>query len=273
MPDRTRNDIARQAANLVGAVAQAAAGPLGFLVGLDIGAVSDQNRTTVVPANYAFAIWGPIFLLAFGYALYQALPGQRANPLLRRIGWWTAGAFACNAVWELLFPSRQFLLAQVVIVGIWLCLAVAFVRIVAALRSGSTAGERWLVALPIGLMFGWLTAAATVSIATTAVALGADATGTGATVGGAALLLLGGGVAAGVVARAQGAPAQTWGPYLLAVLWALAAVAVDHAGETPPTAATAAALAVVLAAVTLLVHRPRRSGAVPAGTAPGGQAA
>jgi hypothetical protein len=46
-------DIARQAANVVGAVAQAALGSFGFLFGLDVGRVADENRTLVVPAGYA----------------------------------------------------------------------------------------------------------------------------------------------------------------------------------------------------------------------------
>lgn len=260
MHDRTPNDAARRVANVLGAIAQVVAGFFGVAVGLDVGAVSDQNRTTIVPSGYAFAIWGPIFLLALAYAAYQALPRQRTDPLLRRIGWFTAAGFAGNAVWEVLFPARQFVASQVLIVAVWVCLAVAFARIVDGMRAGATAGERWLVALPIGLLFGWLTAATAVGVATTLVALGVAAAGPAAVFGGAALLVFGAAVAGAVVARAKAGPWQAWIPYLAAVLWALAAVAVGHRSDAPAVAVTAIVLAVVLVAVAALV-RPLQPGA------------
>src|SRR5918998_4968409 len=117
-------DVVRQVANVVGAVFQIAA-PIA--TGPAIGRISDEYSTLVVPADYAFAIWTPIFLLALIYAGYQALPANRENPLLRRIGWFSALAFFSNGVWEILFPAREFALSQVVFVGISTGAVVAFV--------------------------------------------------------------------------------------------------------------------------------------------------
>ena len=94
-------DVVRQVANVVGAVFQIAA-PIA--TGPAIGRISDEYSTLVVPADYAFAIWTPIFLLALVYAGYQALPANRENQLLRRIGPFSALAFFANGTWELLFP-------------------------------------------------------------------------------------------------------------------------------------------------------------------------
>jgi hypothetical protein len=47
----------------------------------------------IEPAGYAFAVWALIFALSLVYAVYGALRANRENPLLRRIGWYTAGAF------------------------------------------------------------------------------------------------------------------------------------------------------------------------------------
>ena len=40
------------------------------------------NRLPIyfVPANYVFSIWGVIYTLLIGYAVYQARPSQRENP-------------------------------------------------------------------------------------------------------------------------------------------------------------------------------------------------
>ena len=64
-------DTVRQTANVVGALFQVLAGPLGMLIfGVGVGAVSDANSTLVVPAGYAFSIWGLIFALCLAYAVY-----------------------------------------------------------------------------------------------------------------------------------------------------------------------------------------------------------
>jgi hypothetical protein len=256
-------DSVRSVANVVTAIFQVVAIPAGALFfGTEVGRVSTENDTLVVPADYAFVIWSPIFLLCLAYAVYQALPAHRENPLLRRVGPFTAGAFTLNGLWEILFPARQFLLAQVVIVGIFACAAVAYFRLVLVARERSLgAKERWLVALPIGLLFGWITAATLVSFATTFVALGLLEGGIGEAVLGAALLLTGGLVASVVLLAEEAAPLQGYLAYTVAVLWALAGVVVNQYDESVLTtvAALVAAVPVTLVVVSKLFgDRTRR---------------
>jgi len=78
MDSSTPGDVARQVAVVAGVVFQTIGSGLAP-AGTDVGALSDANRTLVVPADYAFVIWGPIFLLCLAYAVYQALPAQRAD--------------------------------------------------------------------------------------------------------------------------------------------------------------------------------------------------
>ena len=74
--DRKR-DLSRQVATIVGALFQVLAGAI-----VPIAAIAGDTPSLVRPVDYAFAIWGPIFLLCLAYAVYQALPTNRANPLL-----------------------------------------------------------------------------------------------------------------------------------------------------------------------------------------------
>jgi hypothetical protein len=134
-----RWDLARQAANLVGALFQVGA-PV--LTSEAVGWVSDENGTLVVSADYAFSIWALIFLLCLAYAAYGALPANRESPLLRRVGWFSAGAFLFNGLWEILFPARQFLLAQALVVAIFVCAAFAYLRIARSGPGGLGATER-----------------------------------------------------------------------------------------------------------------------------------
>lgn len=262
MGTRNRCDVARQAANVVGALFQVA---VPVLTGPAIGQISEENRTLIVPAGYAFAIWTPIFLLCFAYAAYQALPANRENRLLRRIGLFTAGAFFFDGLWELIFPARQFLLAQAVIVGIFVCAGVAYLRAQRAggadeATSASSRAERWLVALPIGLLFGWITAATLVSF-TTFVGIGLPGGGPGEAVLGAALLLFGGLVASAAILAGKAGPPQGYLAYAAAVLWALVGVVVNQYGVSVVTTGTAT-IAAVLVALTLFgalrAGRPRR---------------
>ena len=257
MNERGRRGVARQVANVAGALFQVGA-PV--LTSEAVGRVSDENGTLVVPADYAFSIWGLIFFLCLAYAAYQALPANRESLLLRRVGWFSAGAFLLNGLWEILFPARQFLLAQVVIVAIFVCASVAYLRIARSERGVLSAGERWLVALPLGLLFGWITAATLVSFATTFVALGLLDGGIGEVILGAALLLTGGLVASAVLLAGEAAPPQGYLAYAAAVLWALVAVVVNQydASFLTTVAALVAAVPVALAVTGKLLGRPGR---------------
>ena len=98
-----RRDVVRQVAVGFGAIFQVVA-PV--FSGPAIGRVSAENPTLVIPGDYAFVIRTPIFVLALIFALYGALPSNREDPLLRRIGWFAALAFFSNGVWELLLVPR-----------------------------------------------------------------------------------------------------------------------------------------------------------------------
>src|SRR5512135_3282915 len=69
------------------------------LNGLNTGQISDRFNVYFVPAGYVFAIWGLIYIGLIAFAIYQALPSQRANPRLRAIGWWIVLGGLANSAW------------------------------------------------------------------------------------------------------------------------------------------------------------------------------
>ncbi len=123
--------------------------------------ITDQRIPLIEPALYAFFIWGPIFFLSLAYSIYQALPALRSDPVLRRIGWFTAASFFCTGLWSVFVPERRTLATLAVFVVAWACLAVAFVRIAAGRAPGIAVQA--LVATPVGVFLGWVTAAVLVS--------------------------------------------------------------------------------------------------------------
>ena len=242
-------DLARQAANVVGALFQVGAT---VAASVSIQEVVDQGpRSLVEPALYAFAIWSLIFALSLAYAAYGALPANRENPLLRRVGWFTAGAFFCTGMWSVFVPLRQFALAQLMLLGIFAFLLFAYLRLARHARErGLGAGERWLVALPLGPFLGWVTAANAVSLTSEVVRLGlVDSGGAGEVLVGSALLLLGGALAAALVQLGRTGPPQGYLAYGLTVLWALVGIVVNQHDASLVTtgAAVVAVVPVVLA--------------------------
>jgi hypothetical protein len=238
--------FARQFAVIFTAIFQVYAAYIG---GQSTGAIAQEFRSLILPATYAFAIWGPIFILCAVYAVYQALPGQRENPVFRAIGWWTAGAFLANGVWIYVYDGRMFVLAQLVIFASFVCAGMAYLRFAREAPATRVASiDNWLVGPTLGLLFGWITAANVVSVANTLVSQGFAPVGQGAAVGGAALLLFGGAVAFFVILSTKTGAAGGWIAYGAAVIWALVAVAVEHWGASLLTASAA-----VIAAILVLV--------------------
>jgi hypothetical protein len=247
-----KRDLSRQVATIVGALFQVLAGAI-----VPIAAIAGDTPSLVGPVDYAFAIWGPIFLLCLAYAVYQALPANRANPLLRRVGWFFAGAFFLNGLWEVLVPLRQPVLLQVILAGVFACLAVAYLRLVRSEHGVLGRADRWLVALPLGLLFGWITAANVVSFNDTLVETGLLGSGVGGALVGASLLLAGAAVAYVMIWVSKAGPLQGLVAYAGAVLWALVGVVVNQYDASLLT--TGAALVSAALVAMAMISTLRRS--------------
>jgi hypothetical protein len=245
------SDVARQFANVFAAIFQVYAS---YTVGSAVGSIAQEYRSLILPAPFAFAIWGPIFILCGFYALHQALPAQRENPVYRAIGWWTVGAFLMNGAWSYAYTSRQFILAQAIIFAGFVFAGgsyLRFARVAPAPRT--TPIDNWLIGPTLGLLFGWITAANVAGLAGTLITQDVVAIGQGAEIRDAALLLLGGAVACFVILASRKGPHGAWVSYCAAVLWALVGVIVEQRSTSTITTAVAAisAILVLLAAFGL----------------------
>ena len=189
---------------------------LGF--GDPIGDRSDSVRTLITPSGWAFAIWGPLFFGSAVYALWQALPGQRSNVLLDKIGWPSVIALSMQGFWATYtqFANLTFVSAIIILTSL-VALLVILRRLVAFERPFSRA-ERIIVTITFSALAAWLTAASIVNISASLVYHG---------IGGnmdfplisAGIVIIGGIIAALAVARSRGNP---W--YALVFCWALLAI-------------------------------------------------
>lgn len=154
-------DILRQSANvlsvLVALTVNALANSLP-LNGQNTGQISDRFQVYFVPAGYVFAIWGVIYLGWIAFALYQALPAQRENPRLRRLGYWFALSGLFNAAWLFCWHYNLFGLSVLVMLGLLGTLLAGYLRLdVGRARPG--AAGRWAVDVPFGIYLGWISVA------------------------------------------------------------------------------------------------------------------
>jgi translocator protein len=238
-------------------VAAAAASQSGLLAGDDVGTISDRYDSAVDPAGYAFSIWGLIYLASLVLAVYQAAATRRDDPRLQRLRVPLLCAFALNGLWIVSFQQEQFVLAQVIIVGLTAALAVAYAGLAGAGRPRSRA-ERWLVYATVGLYLGWATVATVAGASTTLLALGVDDLLLPAAPWGVVLMVVAAAVVAGVTAAGPPEPG-----FPLAGAWALAAIAIEQgtARDRPSVALTAAlAAAAGIAALTWREYRVNRRG-------------
>jgi hypothetical protein len=74
----------------------------GLMNNTTIGKISGGLRTLFTPAGYAFSIWGLIYLLLLGFAIYQGrslFVKVRDDDFVLKIGWWFVISCIANSFW------------------------------------------------------------------------------------------------------------------------------------------------------------------------------
>ncbi|MGY1671832.1 hypothetical protein [Geodermatophilus sp. SYSU D00710] len=215
----------------------------GVLGGLVSGATGDygdaeESDSRVLPADWAFGIWFPVYAGSLAYAAETARPSRRRDPLLRRTGWPAAAAYALAGTWVRLRPRQQ----VPVVAATMAAAALAHTR---AGAGPARPADRWTVRLPLGLFAGWLTLA---SVAAPTEVLLAEGVRPGPRAADAWGVAMTGAAAAIASAVARGIPSSRG--YPAAVVWGLVAAAVRNAmaGRRVPAAAAALAAGAVTAA-------------------------
>jgi hypothetical protein len=256
----SRNPRWQQGLNLVLPFTQVLATYLAFTTGLgvDISTLADTANVPVTPADYTFAIWSFIYPACIVYGIYQALPRQHDNELLRRIRPFTASAFTANTLWAIVYQLGFFWLSVLIIV--WMLVSLVLVLIQFVRFQGSfTRPEFWCAVLPLSVFAAWITVA---TIANTSFTLRASGyvslLGLSETVWASLMLLIAGGVAAFVLVVSRGNVG-----YGFTILWAFVGIIVANLIRDPNT--LIAVLAGLVAASIGIVFWWSRSRPAPKG--------
>ncbi|MEP9401645.1 hypothetical protein [Sphingomonas sp. VNH70] len=242
------------------ALLQIATPTLPFLgIGRPIGEQSDAVRTLVTPAGWAFSIWGVLYFGSLVFAVVQALPARRDDPLFAPLRLPAAGAFLGNALWAAYTQVYGLALPSVVIILFTLACLLSCYRGFAHRPHPFTPVQRWGAMVPLSALASWLTVASIVNIAATLRFYGVD--GGSITPGIAAgVLIVGGLIAAVAIVRGNGNL-----PYAVVFLWALSAIYAAGGQQAGAVAfAVALAAALVISAVALALLRRAEARGTPA---------
>jgi benzodiazapine receptor len=215
--------------------------------------ISDRFDVFFVPAGYAFSIWGLIFLGLIAFAVYQALPAQRENARLRRVGYLFALSCVANISWLFLWHYEVFVLTLVAMLALLLLLIAIYLRLdIGRAQVGGV--ERWLVDVPFSVYLGWITVATIANVTVVLDYLGWNGWGISPQVW-TVIMLFAGLVIATAMSLTRGDVA-----YSLVLIWAYVGIAVKH-GDTPVVAVTAwvtAALIGLMLVIGVLLKRGRQ---------------
>ena len=195
------------------------------------------ERPAIQPAGYAFSIWGLIYLWLLAHAVF-GLSKRRNNRAFLRPALPLLVSGLLGSVWLAIASSAP-------ITATFVILVMGGLAMLAYLRADQ-AQDRWLLAAPLAIYAGWLTAACGVSVGVILAGYGV-LSNTGAALVMLAVVIA---VALFVQARRPGMPV-----YGATVVWAAVGVVLANWADTQTVALTAAGGAVIVALWTLITLR------------------
>jgi hypothetical protein len=229
-----RKDLIRQIVNVLAVILTITINILANALpinGQNTGEISDSFQVFFVPAGYVFAIWGLIYIGLLAFAVYQALPAQRENPRLRKIGYWFLLSCLANSVWIFMWHYNLFPLSLLVMLVLLASLLVIYLRLDVGRTRVSTT-ERWCVNNVFSVYLGWITVATVANVTDVLHDLGWNGFGIAPETWAVIMLIVA--AALGVVMALTRRDVA----YLLVLAWAFAGIGVKQAA-VPLVATTA----------------------------------
>ncbi|MEM7772206.1 MAG: tryptophan-rich sensory protein [Cyanobacteria bacterium P01_E01_bin.6] len=209
--------------------------------GENIGSLSNSlfQDVLIIPANYAFIIWGLIYVELLIFATYQLRTTQSNNPRLRQAGYWLVAACVTQNIWVVLFLLRQFSLSVVAMAAILISLAIYYCNLDVG-AADVPKKEVWRVHLPVSIYLGWISVASIVNVAIALYRMSWK--GWGLSPEAWTIVMMAIATFIGIWILIQRADVV----YPLVLVWAFVAIAIKHA-EKPLIAGVALSLGTVLA--------------------------
>jgi hypothetical protein len=221
----------------------------GLLSGTTVGEISAKYQSLFTPADYAFSIWGLIYLMLAGFVIYQGrgLFKQVENDdFILQIGWWFVITCIANSAWIVAWVY-EFTGLSVLLIAL---LLLSLLKIVI-----NTNMERWNAPFPKILLLwwpfcfysGWVAVATIANISAWLTKLGWSGFGLGDSSWAVGMILIAGVINLLMIWR------RNMREFALVGIWALAAIAVANWGVHQSVVITAIGVSVILF-VAISIH-------------------
>ncbi|MEL6135761.1 MAG: tryptophan-rich sensory protein, partial [Bacteroidota bacterium] len=189
------------------------------------------------PAGYAFSIWGIIFLTQLGlagYLIYKAFRPDPPQVLFSVLAPWLIATNFFTSLWVLVWLLELTGASLLVMLIILSCLLTIVIRLALNSASMSSAMRGW-VSIPIQMYAGWITVATVANFASYFAKLGWD----GVPLNEIAWTIIT--ISVATLINLLMVHFRKMYVYGFVGMWALGAIAVRHAGSSPPLYYTALA--------------------------------
>ncbi|MEA5418422.1 hypothetical protein VB712_04235 [Spirulina sp. CCNP1310] len=195
--------------------------------GQSIGVIANTTFAGVMitPANYAFIIWGLIYLGLIVFGVYQLLPGMGDRLDLNPVRYGIIISSLAQILWVFLFLSRWFWASMGAMVVILIALVWSYGQ--RHQEPAKTGRERWCVDRPLSLYCGWIAVATIVNGATALYSSGWTELGLGATAWTCIMMAIATGLGGAIALYYRDAV------FPGVFIWALVAIALRHSENLP----------------------------------------
>lgn len=220
--------------------------------GIELSGNEGSHDPPMVPARYAFSIWGLIYAWSLAFAIYQILPSQEYARTIYDIRLFAAITFFGTTIWLVFARLKWVWVCFVCMIFILASLSIAFgfnIDYYDANRSTNiTIEETLLVKALLSIFFGWITVATFANLAAALKKSRIMSDGLSEVIWSIILLLVAGASSCAVLYYSHG---NLW--YAGTILWALVAIIIANLKRSVYKWVAITAAVMIMAVITVIL--------------------
>ncbi len=214
----------------------------GLLSGTTVGAISAKYQTLFTPADYAFSIWGLIYLMLAGFVFYQGrglFKHVKNDDFILQMGWWFVISCITNSAWIVAWVY-EFTGLSVLLIALLLFSLLKIVINTNMARWDAPFPKIVLLWWPFCIYSGWVTVATIANVSAWLTKLGWTGFGIGESSWAIIMVLIAGVINLLMIWK------RNMREFALMGIWALIAIAVANWGAHQSVIITAIGVSVIL---------------------------
>lgn len=194
---------------------------VGLLGDSPVGQTAIDSTPLIVPAGYAFSIWGIIYTGLIVFPIYQLVKKREESPLWHQVRIWFSLNVVANGLW-LAFASYNWLWTTAIIITFMLVSLYRINQLLRAIQAKEQPLNFWTERFVFSLYFAWITLATVLNVSSALSFYDWDGFGISEVNWSIIMLTITSGIAAAVFLKYRDRG------YAAVVVWAFLAIVVKH---------------------------------------------